>query len=170
VRLRLFHISEEPTIHTFEPRLSTVAPHLGPVVWAIAESHLANYLLPRECPRVTFAAAPETSNEDRLRFGIDAQSRVIVIEAEWLPRVMACTLYRYELRPDAFELFDSSAGYWVSYHAVEPMSVQALCDLPREITKLGAELRAVDRLQPLRDAVASSTLVFSMIRMRNATN
>jgi hypothetical protein len=46
----LFHISEEPGIELFEPRVSEGR---GPVVWAIDADRLRNYLLPRECPRVT---------------------------------------------------------------------------------------------------------------------
>ena len=55
----LFHISEESDIARFEPRASgyPIPPgHL--VVWAIDESRLCNYLLPRECPRVTYYAGP----------------------------------------------------------------------------------------------------------------
>jgi hypothetical protein len=37
-----------------------------------------------------------------------------------------------------------------------------------EITRRGAEVRLVESLWPLHDAVAASTLEFSMIRMRNA--
>lgn len=53
---RLFHVSEDSGIEVFEPRPAALFPNLGPVVWAVAESHLVNYLLPRECPRVTFCA------------------------------------------------------------------------------------------------------------------
>ncbi len=48
--LRLFHISDDPTIKTFIPRPAAVAPDRGPIVWAIAASHLPNYLLPRVWP------------------------------------------------------------------------------------------------------------------------
>ena len=50
----LFHISEESDIARFEPRASEYAT--GLVVWAIDETRLCNYLLPRECPRVTYYA------------------------------------------------------------------------------------------------------------------
>ena len=47
----LFHVSEEFGIDRFEPRPSEYVS--GFVVWAIDTDRLRNYLLPRECPRVT---------------------------------------------------------------------------------------------------------------------
>lgn len=40
--------------HRFEPRASGLVRN--PVVWAIDAAHLCNYLVPRECPRVTYYA------------------------------------------------------------------------------------------------------------------
>ena len=53
--VRLFHVSDDPQISNFEPRLIK-DPNLGPngkMVFAINERMLPNYLLPRDCPRVT---------------------------------------------------------------------------------------------------------------------
>ena len=47
----LFHISAEPGIEVFEPRPSQYTSE--PVVWAITAERLHNYLVPRDCPRVT---------------------------------------------------------------------------------------------------------------------
>ena len=55
----LFHISEELGIERFEPLTSESVSE--PVVWAIDADHLRNYLLPRECPRVTYSAGRETT-------------------------------------------------------------------------------------------------------------
>jgi len=52
----LFHVSEEPGIGRFEPRLSENAS--GPIVWAIEGARLCNCLLPRDCPRVSYYAGP----------------------------------------------------------------------------------------------------------------
>ena len=49
----LYHVSEEPDIQEFVPRRSEEAGDV--VVWAIDEAHLRNYLVPRDCPRVTYA-------------------------------------------------------------------------------------------------------------------
>ena len=57
---RLFHVSDVSGIQVFEPRMSRTGEAL---VWAIEESKLANYLLPRDCPRVTFYAKPDTTKE-----------------------------------------------------------------------------------------------------------
>jgi len=58
----LFHVSEEAGIELFEPRWSENADNK--VVWAIDADHLRSYLLPRECPRVTYYAGPQTASAD----------------------------------------------------------------------------------------------------------
>src|SRR5262245_33710332 len=62
----LFHVSEGPGIERFEPRPSSYTD--DPVVWAIDAARLRNYLVPRECPRVTYYAGPETTADDVQRF------------------------------------------------------------------------------------------------------
>lgn len=165
---RLFHVSDDPHIATFVPRPSEIFPNLGPVVWAVDEPHLPNYLLPRDCPRITFEATNGTSAADRERFGARESGRVVIIETTWLPVVNSATLHLYELPTDPFELNDQSAGYWVSRAEVVPRSVSRISDLPTAIVKRGAELRIVKSLWELHDEVTHSTLNFSIIRMRNA--
>jgi hypothetical protein len=165
--LSLFHASEDADIRIFHPRLFATAPDAGPVVWAIDALKLPNYLLPRDCPRVTFGASAATTDEDRHRFGV-GDGRVVVIEAEWLRRVCESSLHVYDLPMAGFKLFDDIAGYWLSDDSVIPRQTFTLTDLPKAIVDRGGELRVVHRLWPLRDAVAKSTLAFSMIRMRNA--
>jgi hypothetical protein len=167
--MSLFHVSEEAGITIFYPRTSSAMPHVGSVVWAVAESHLPNYLLPRDCPRVTFAAVPSTTVDDRQRFGIkEYHSRIVVIEAAWLRRVTEGTLCIYEMPEGPFSVQDEGAGYWVARDSVHPLGSTIVTDLPAAITERGAELRVVARLWRLHDEVAQSTLQFSMIRMRNA--
>jgi hypothetical protein len=62
----LFHVSEEADIDRFEPRPSHNAD--GPVVWAVDADRLRSYLLPRQCPRVTYYAGPQTTAADVERF------------------------------------------------------------------------------------------------------
>ena len=62
----LLHVSEQPDIARFEPRASEYAT--GLVVWAIEERRLCNYLVPRECPRVTYYAGADTTAADVERF------------------------------------------------------------------------------------------------------
>jgi Family of unknown function (DUF6886) len=161
----LFHVSEEPGIEQFEPRLSQYVDE--PVVWAIDADRLRNYLLPRECPRVTYYAGPETTAADVERF-LGSSPAVIAVESAWLERLRSCRLYCYHLPPQTFACLDECAGYFVSRRAVVPTQVQVVDDLLAALLGRGTELRFVPNLWPLRDAVVSSTLRFSLIRMRNA--
>jgi hypothetical protein len=85
-RLRLFHVSEKPAIAIFNPRLvpSPDTGVTGEVVWAVDEDHLPNYLLPRDCPRVTFRATPQTSGRDIAGWFDNTDARcMIVTEQAW---------------------------------------------------------------------------------------
>ena len=161
----LFHVSEEPAIKLFEPRPSKYVP--DPVVWAIDEARLHNYLMPRDCPRVTYYAGSETSSADVEQF-LGSSSAVVALESAWFSRLRACRLYCYELPTETFECFDECAGYFVSRASVVPKGVTIIDDVIGELLRIGVELRFVTGLWPLRDAVASSTLQFSFIRMQNA--
>src|SRR5262249_55074111 len=161
----LFHVSEEAGIERFEPRSSQYADE--PVVWAIDADRLRNDLLPRECPRVTYYAGPETTADDVQRF-LGSSPAVIAVEGSWLERLRSCRLFCYHLPPETFECLDDCAGYFVSRRPVVPTQVQVVDDLLAALLGRGVELRLVPNLWPLRDAVISSTLRFSMIRMRNA--
>jgi len=161
----LFHISAEPGIEVFEPRPSQYTSE--PVVWAINADRLHNYLVPRDCPRVTYYAGPETSAADAEHF-LGSSRAVVAIESDWFERLRSCRLYCYHLAPETFECLDECAGYFVSRVAVAPVRVEVI-DYPiAELLKRGIELRFVPDLWPLRDAVVESTLQFSIIRMRSA--
>ena len=162
----LFHISEESGISSFEPRESEYTS--GPVVWAIEERRLGNYLLPRDCPRVTYYAGPLTTAADVERF-LGSSPGVIAIETRWWEQVRSCRLYCYHMPAATFELLDECAGYFVSRVAVVPAGVDVIDDPMAELVRRGIELRLVPNLWPLRDAVVASSLQFSLIRMRNAT-
>ena len=161
----LFHVSEEAGIERFEPRWSE---SLGRnVVWAIDADHLRNYLLPRECPRVTYYAGPQTVSADVERF-LGKSHAVVAIESAWFERLRSSRLFCYQLSPDTFECIDDCAGYFVSNLPVVPSGVEVLDDPIMELLKRGVELRFLENLRPLADAVVASTLQFSLIRMRNA--
>lgn len=168
---RLFHASEEPDIRVFEPRPvpSPGTGVQGNAVWSVDEAHLPNYLLPRDCPRVTYAASAQTSDEDKKRFLMGTQAaRVIALESGWFARVESCQLYLYEFPADSFELVDAGAGYYISRKAVKPMSVVKMKDLVSELLSRNIEVRLLPDLWALRDQVIASTLEFSVIRFRNA--
>ena len=162
----LFHISEEPGIERFEPRPSPSHPE--PVVWAINEERLPNYLLPRDCPRVTYYAhATTTAAADVERF-LGSSRAVVAVESGWWDRLRTCRLYCYHLPQDTFMCHDECAGYFVSSLPVIPVSTQSIEDPLAALLARGVELRLVPNLWPLRDAVVTSTLWYSLIRMRNA--
>ena len=164
----LYHLSEEAGIRLFKPRPLKVGSE--PLVWAIDAEHVSNYLLPRDCPRVTFSAGRDSSSDDGERFLLGtAASRVVAIESGWLERVRSTLLYRYTFSAGGFELHDVTAGYHVSHAAVVPTSEQPVGDLLQALLDSGVELRVLPALWDLRERVIHSTLAFSIIRMRNAS-
>ena len=168
---RLFHISEEGGIEKFYPRPSPsfFAEIKGDVVFAISGKLLHNYLLPRDCPRVTYYAGPATSPEDRETFlGGSRATHVVAIEAGWFSRVNATTLYCYEFAPGNFTCLDEVAGYYISYGQEIPVSRRRIDDIFGELLKGDIELRILPELWTLAGAVKESSLCFSLIRMRNA--
>ena len=85
----LYHISDEAGIVRFDPRDPSrpVDGRPDPVVWAIDEAHLPNYLLPRECPRVTFRVGEATTSDEITELmGAGGNRHVIAIESAWWPR------------------------------------------------------------------------------------
>lgn len=166
MRERIFHVSETPGIARFDPRPDDKGRNL---VWAIGESRLQNYLLPRECPRVTYYATTTTTAADRRTFfSVSDAGTVVAIEQAWLPALRSAHLHVYEFAVDAFTLEDSIAAYYVSARAATPIASRAVTDVLLELFGRGVELRVLASLWPLRDAVAASSLGFSIIRMRNA--
>jgi hypothetical protein len=171
--MKLFHVSEEPSIEVFVPRMPpTKNTEVDfPVVWAVDNKHLVNYLVPRECPRVAFHLLPGSSEKDReTLLGQSGTQHVVVIEACWFERAVLSKVWVYEFSPQSFTCADATAGYFVSRIAVAPTS-RRLCESPlTELVGAGVELRIVPNLPALASAVASSSLAFSCIRMRNTSS
>ena len=105
----LWHVSEDATIERFAPHVSGTAASREPRVWAVDTRHLPLYWFPRECPRGTFWATPETSRDDAglLR---DA-ARVHLIEPDWLERMRSTRVVDYRLPEDKFEPDPEVGGY-----------------------------------------------------------
>jgi hypothetical protein len=171
----LFHVSEDGAIARFEPRpLPKGAVGVGAderIVWGIDASHLHNYLLPRDCPRVTFYVRPDrvqTLVDEPLLAGTTA-SRVIAVESAWLERIRTIPLFCYEFPPTGFACIDANAGYFVSRVPVTPAHVRPIGDPLIELARHDVELRMMPSLWKLHDAViASPNVSYSIIRMRNA--
>lgn len=168
---RLYHISETSHINRFDPRPSPsyFEEITGDVVFAVTGNRLHNYLLPRDCPRVTWYVGSRTTNDDRLRFaGNTSAVFFIAVESEWYQRMQETTLYCYELPAESFTLLDANAGYYISYQPVVPIATRCIEDILTELLSRNIELRFVPSLIQLADDISQSSLHFSLIRMRNA--
>ena len=169
--MRLFHVSEEPGIERFVPRPSRSTHNTvnGDVVWAVAEAGLYNYLVPRNCPRVSFYASDSTQEADVVTFlDGDRTKRVLAVEADWLERCLETTLFRYEFDPAHFFLFIEPAQYYLSRQIEVPRDVQAIRRPLQALRALGVEVRLMPSLWELRERVLHSSLGFSFIRMNHA--
>ena len=165
---RLFHFSEDPGITIFRRRL---APNqTEPFVWALDEEHAPSYWFPRDCPRACCWKPAATSLPQSAAglLALGGAERLHAIEAAWLHRVIACRLYAYEFDPSVFEPKVVEAGYWVSRCDVRPLAVSPVGDLLTRHVEAGIELRIVNNLWPIIDAIVPSGLQFSIIRKANA--
>ena len=171
--MRLFHVSENEFISEFVPRTpdrDDLDPDM-PLVWAIDEEHLANYLTPRDCPRVAYHVTWETSEDDRRRFFTSPTHRdALVIESGWFEIMRGTTLWLYEFAPQEFELQDAAAGYYTAKTTQTPIGKYCIDDLFAELFLRGVEVRIVDNLHAIADEVERSTLAWSCCRMRNAVD
>jgi hypothetical protein len=171
MRIKLYHISDKAGIKRFDPRPapSKSAKQEGRMVWAIDYAHLHNYLLPRNCPRVTFYADKNSKRKDieKLMAGASAK-HVIAIETRWLPKIQKQCLYQYEFESKDFTLVDKIAGYWISRKSVVPIAEKKIDNILFALLKQDVELRIMPSLWKLREAVINSTLAYSIIRMNKA--
>ena len=167
----LFHVSEEPNIQVFHPRTPTrtdLNPEI-PLVWALDEKRLPNFLTPRNCPRVTYHAGEQTTEADRIRFFSNPDvPHVVAIENAWFETMKNTTLYLYAFDSADFVLQDPIAGYYISEKTQTPLSVTPCRDLFEELFRRNVEFRLLKNLWPLADAVQASTLNWSFCRMKNA--
>ena len=170
--LRLFYVSEESNILHFIPRnpTRTDLKNNTPLVWAIDEEHLPNYLLPRNCPRVCYKVNEHTSEEDKSSFQMQVNEHHVAIERVWLEKLRQTSLYLYEFDPKNFEPQDKNAGYYASTLTEEPIRTFILNNLEDEFVKRGVRLRLVEHLLPLSEAIAKSSFEFSIIRINFANN
>lgn len=167
---KLFHISDKSKIKIFEPLPAPFYPGVirRDVVFAITDALLHNYLLPRDCPRITYYAGRATTPEDRSRFfGYSTARYIVTVESSWLHEIQRAMLYCYEFPSATFSLFDKNAGYYISYKPVVPLAVRPVYNVMDELLKRNVELRFTPEFGGLAEAVANSTLHYSLIRMRN---
>ncbi|MCK4224563.1 MAG: hypothetical protein KAX39_05240, partial [candidate division Zixibacteria bacterium] len=164
MKIKLYHISDKPGIKRFEPRpaLHKSAKQEGLMVWAIDWDHLHNYLLPRDCPRVTFFVSPSSVPKDveRLMGGVSVKY-VVAVETRWLPEIQIQCLYQYEFDSEDFTCVDEVAGYWISRKPVIPVAETKIDDVLAALTEHDVELCIMPFLWKLREAVINSTLGYS---------
>ena len=167
----LWHVSDDGNIALFRPRIpSKQVPGVNmPVVWAVNTMRLPNYLLLRDCPRITFYRTSNTTIEDAMLFSAPPSGQVVVIENEWLARLLLSNLWLYELPKKHFRCLDENAGYFVSECPVEPISKRRLTGLKIELAARNAAVRTCDELRIFAGQVAASTLGFSIIRLHKAS-
>ena len=168
--MSLYHISDTSGIPLFEPRPAPERSGVeGEFVWAVDREHLPNYLLPRDCPRVTFKGTDGSARKDIEKLiGPTHAGRVIVVESGWIERILTEQIVLYRFDPAPFTLLDAGAGYWLASKAVAPVEEEAITSPLVRLLQENIELRFTPSLWELREAVASSSLEFSIIRMRNA--
>ncbi len=167
--MRLYHVSEEGGISVFFPRKPSrpdLDPEIG-LVWALEERCLPNFLVPRDCPRVTYHLPPGMEADPRF-FSSRTSRHVVAVEWDWFQAMRDVTLYLYEFYPDSFVLQDAAAGYYVSTRAETPVSVTVVPDVFAALSARNVELRVVDNLWELCRAVQETAMHWSMCRMRNA--
>lgn len=168
IAMRLFHVSEESDILEFLPRIpdrNDLDKSVG-LVWAINEKCLPNFLTPRNCPRVAYHIAKNTTEQDKVKFfSSPKQTHVVIIEAKWFDIMKETTLYLYEFDTSDFVLQDDVAGYYVSKSTQKPIAKYKCNALFSELIKRNIEVRIVDNLWSIADEIKLSTLDWSLCRM-----
>jgi hypothetical protein len=172
--MTLLHFSEDPNLTVFHPRITAGKDDTPAVVWAIDEQYAFLYYFPRDCPRVVYWSLPDSSEADKERFfGHTAARAIVVVEGEWLERIVDCRLFVYRLPSDHFlpVVSPDAPGYhgaFTSHETVYPLSVEPVGDLLRAHRDAVIEVRVTPSFWPLWDPLVASTLHFSGIRLRNA--
>lgn len=169
----VLHFSEDPTITVFRPHVAATAQQPQSYVWAVDDALAPAYWFPRQCPRAMAWAGPATSASDRERvLGPGGGNRVHVIEYSWLKRFLDVELFAYRLPAGRFRPFGRPTPHAVvATEPVEPLGPpEPVGDLLRLHQDAGIQLRLLDNIWELWDAVTVGTMEFSGIRLRNAAD
>jgi len=137
------------------------------LVWALTELQLLKFLTPRDCPRITYRTTETSTQEDIERFFSSSSRYCIAIEHGWYERMASTTLYSYEFDTSHF-YFDDKAGFYVSEETETPIAVTKYDDLFEELIKRDIEIRILNNLWGLVEAVKKSSLHLSLCRIKNA--
>ncbi|NQX69483.1 hypothetical protein HQN90_25455 [Paenibacillus alba] len=157
--MHLYHFSEESDIDIFEPRVKANRTDMPPVVWAIDREHEFTFFVPRDCPRIVYKKAEGVSVEDEAKFfGLSSSDIIMTVETHWYQAIRDAVIYRYTLPSESFEVFDETAGYYISQKTVRPTHREPLTNLIEKLIEMNIELRFTPNLFPLRDAILRSTV------------
>ena len=164
----VYHFSEDSTLRRFAPHVPPSNPSHPPAVWAIDAEHSPLYWFPRDVPRVSVWAYDD-DQQQRLteRFGTEAH-RICAAEQRWLPEIRSARIYRYTFDAAHFEPWEQADGQYVTSAVVYPQDIAVVDDLIRAHCEAGVELRLTPRLGALMDAILTSDLPFSFVRIRDA--
>ncbi|CAM3751672.1 DUF6886 family protein [Marinicrinis lubricantis] len=166
----LFHFSEDNSIETFVPKEKQNRLDFPAVVWAIDEEHEFTYYFPRDCPRIVCRRDEATTDEHlQLFFNNTIANTIVTVESDWYTRISKQTIFRYCFNDEGFELFDKTAGYFISRQIVKPKSIEKYDNLIESLIRKGIELRFTTNLNPLREAILASDFKgFGIHRFNNA--
>ncbi|GII28425.1 hypothetical protein Pmi06nite_18670 [Planotetraspora mira] len=166
----MLHFSEDPTIARFVPHVAASARQPEAYVWAVNAERAPDYWFPRDCPRAMAWATTSTTDADRERvLGPGGGDRVHAIEYGWLKAFQTVELFAYRLPAAVFEPFGTPVPHaHVATRPVRPLGpAEPVGDLLRLHEEAGIQLRVLNNLWPFWDAVTTTSLGFSAIRMRN---
>jgi hypothetical protein len=169
---QVLHFSEDPDITLFVPHVAITAREERAYVWAVDHDRSPDYWFPRQCPRGMAWLEPHTTAIDAERIlGPGGGHRIHAVEYAWLDAMRSVRLYAYRLPADPFRPIGRPQPHaMVCEEPVKPLGppdfVPDLFELHEEA---GIQLRVMNNLWPFWDAVRTSTLGFSGIRLRNAT-
>lgn len=168
---QVLHFSEDPTIKRFMPHIADTAQQTQAYVWAVDAARSPDYWFPRQCPRAMAWATPSTTHTDRDRIlGPGGGHRAHAIEYRWLDALRTVKLFAYRLPAESFTPFGTPVpNACVATEPVEPIGpAEPVGDLLQLHEESGIQLRVLPNLWPFWDAVITSTLGYSGIRLRNA--
>ena len=167
---QVLHFSEDPTITRFVPHVAHTARQPGAYVWAVDADRCPDYWFPRQCPRAMAWVTPSTNDADRERIiGLGSGNRVHTIEYDWLDAMRTVELFAYRLPAEKFRPFGSPSHAHVATEPVDPLGpAERVGDLFQLHEQAGIQLRVLPDLGPFWQAVITSSLDFSGIRLRNA--
>lgn len=168
---QVLHFSEDPTITRFVPHIAPTSREVEPYVWAVDYQRAPDYWFPRQCPRAMAWVRADTTDADRERIiGPGCGDRVHAIEYGWLAAMRTTTLFAYRLPAARFTPIGTpEPNAHVAVEPVEPLGPpEPVGDLIDCHAAAGIQLRVLDNLWPYWDAVITSSLSFSGIRLRNA--